>query len=231
MRIPCCHTFLAFTLKFLNFLQAFVGVVVIVYSAYVLSKWNDLDASRPAPWFAYASMGIGILVFCISFIGHIGTEAMSGCCLCFYAILSTLFVLLEVGLVAFITLDHHWQEDILPDPTGELDNLRTFIQENMDVFEWIGIVILTIQVLSLLLAVILRSLVSSQKVDDDIEVDYGYNRSNREPLLTSHSSPAPALNRGDSDIWSSRMREKYGLSSGDLKHNLLDRHTSAEAVK
>ncbi|KAL8504945.1 hypothetical protein ACS0TY_016228 [Phlomoides rotata] len=145
MRIPCCHTFLAFTLKFLNFLQAFVGVVVIVYSAYVLSKWNDLDASRPAPWFAYASMGIGILVFCISFIGHIGTEAMSGCCLCFYAILSTLFVLLEVGLVAFITLDHHWQEDILPDPTGELDNLRTFIQENMDVFEWIGIVILTIQ--------------------------------------------------------------------------------------
>lgn len=33
--------------------------------------------------FIYAFMGIGILVCCITCIGHIGAEAINGCCLCF----------------------------------------------------------------------------------------------------------------------------------------------------
>ncbi|KAI3449852.1 hypothetical protein Pfo_006517 [Paulownia fortunei] len=267
MRTPCCHTFLAFILKFLNFLQAFVGVAIIVYSAYMLNQWNhhhhqfpppdesgirlpadvisplnfasgvvsSLDDelrfnfhSLPAPWFIYAFMAIGILVCCITCIGHFGAEAISGCCLCFYAVLTTIFILLEVGLVAFIALDHHWEKDIPFDPTGELDRLRTFIEDNVDVFEWIGIAILIIQVLSLLFAIILRSLVSGRRVDDDIEGDYGFRSSNREPLRAPYSSQASASTRGDSDIWSSRMREKYGLNSGEAKHSLLNQNPSTD---
>ncbi|KAL0435519.1 UNVERIFIED_CONTAM: Tetraspanin-18, partial [Sesamum radiatum] len=56
-----------------------------------------------------------------------------------YTVLMTIFILLEAGLVAFIALDHHWEKDIPFDPTGELDNLRTFIEDNVDVFEWVGI--------------------------------------------------------------------------------------------
>ncbi|XP_057798209.1 tetraspanin-18 [Salvia miltiorrhiza] len=246
MRTPCSHTFLAFILKFLNFLTAFVGVVIIIYSAYVLNQlqhhqnpfpppnqsgfrpnsgvFNPDDAlssnftSLPAPWFTYAFMGIGILTCFISFIGFIGAEAISGCCLCFYAVLTTIFILSEVGLVTFIALDHQWEKDIPSDPTGEIDTLWTFIKENADVFMWVGIVIVTIQVLSVLLAIVLRSLVSSENEDDDIEGEYGFRKSTREPLLSPYSGQASGSTRGDSDIWSSRMREKYGLNtSSDTK--------------
>ncbi|KAK6164351.1 hypothetical protein DH2020_001215 [Rehmannia glutinosa] len=328
MRTPCCHTFLAFVLKFLNFLQAFVGVAIIVYSAYMLNQWqhhphqfppppdesgNRLPAdvishlnfasgvvsspddalsfnvhSLPAPWFIYAFMGVGILVCCVTCIGHIGAEAINGCCLCFvsfsslsrspfsvslvacveqadnrfisfmivvfatcildlikpqYAVLTTIFILLEVGLVAFIALDHNWKKDIPFDPTGELDSFRTFIEDNVDVFEWVGIAIVATQacfgflfwhtghyeVLSLLFAIILRSLVSGRSVDDDdIEGDSGFRSSTREPLLTPYSGLASGSTRGDSDIWSSRMRDKYGLSGGDAKHSLLNQNPSTD---
>ncbi|KAL3850030.1 hypothetical protein ACJIZ3_011912 [Penstemon smallii] len=267
MRTPCCHTCLAFVLKFLNFLQAFIGISIIIYSAFMLNQWqhhrheispppdsagiqlprdviNSLNSdgivsfndnalhinfhSLPAPWFIYASMGIGILVCCITCIGHIAAEAINGCCLCFYAVLTTIFVLLEVGLVVFIAVDRHWEKDLPFDPTGELDSLRTFIEDNMDVFEWVGIAIVIIQALSLLFAIILRSLVSGQRVDDDIEGDYSFRSNTKEPLLTPYPSQASGPARGDSDIWSSRMREKYRLNSGDAKHNSLNQNPSTD---
>lgn len=49
MRTPCSHTFLAFILKFLNFLQAFIGVVIIVYSAYMLNQWHHHHNPFPPP--------------------------------------------------------------------------------------------------------------------------------------------------------------------------------------
>lgn len=269
MRNPWCHTFVSFILKFLNFLQAFVGVAIIIYSAYLLTQWQhhrdefpppapspsdsevelaaqvinsmnfaygvvsfDRNALRmglhslPAPWFIYGFMGIGILVCCITCIGHIAAEAINGCCLCFYALLSTVFVLLEAGLVAFIALDHHWEKDLPLDQTGELDSLRTFIKDNVDVFDWVGIAIVVIQVLSVLFAVILRSLVSNQRGYDDIEEGNGTQSRAREPLLNTYSSQASGLTKGDSDIWSSRMRKKYGSNSGSSKNDFPNQDAS-----
>ncbi|KAL2488107.1 Tetraspanin-18 [Forsythia ovata] len=188
----------------------------------------------PAPWFIYAFMGVGILICCNTCTGHIAAEAINGCCLCFYALLTTVFVLLEVSLVAFIALDRQWEKDLPFDPTGELDNVRVFIEKNADVFMWVGIAIVIIQVLSLLLATILRSLVSSQRVDHDIEDDYDARSRTREPLLNPHPNQASGSTRGDNkvvhnDIWSSRMREKYGLNSGDAKYNLPHQNSLTDA--
>nr|GEX88958.1 tetraspanin-18-like isoform X1 [Tanacetum cinerariifolium] len=71
--------------------------------------------SIPAPWFIYAFMGLGVILCCISCIGHIAAEAIHGCCLCFYTILKIVLILLELSLVAFIALDHRWAKD-LPEP-------------------------------------------------------------------------------------------------------------------
>ncbi|KAK4441542.1 Tetraspanin-18 [Sesamum alatum] len=253
MRTSSCQTCLAFILKFLNFLQAFVGVAMIIYSSYMLSQWQhgrdefppptpshdvsgiQLSAdvlnhpnlalgdnalrinfhSLPAPWFIYAFMGIGVIICCITCIGNIAAESINGCCLCFYALLTTVFLLLEVGLVALVAFDRHWKKDLPSDRTGELDSVMAFIEDNMDILKWVGIAILIIQALSLLLAMTLRSMVSSRELDDDLESEYDY--SSREPLLIPRPSQACGSPRGDSDIWSSRMRHKYGLNTGDSK--------------
>lgn len=250
MRTPCCHTFLAFMLKFLNFLQTFIGVSMIIYSGYMLDQWHrhhkdfspppavvsfnynalGLDfSSLPTTWFIYGFMGVGISMCFITCIGHFAAEAINGCCLCFYASLSAGFVLLEVSLVAFISLDHQWQKELPFDPTGELESLYAFIKSNMDVFEWVGIVVVVIQVLSILFAIIIRSSVLSQRDDEEIEGDYNFRSGTREPLLHSYPGKASGSPKGDSDIWSSRMREKYGLNGGYAKPSSLNQNSSSDS--
>lgn len=76
------------------------------------------------------------------------------------------------------------------------------------------------QALSLLLAIILRAMVStvsSRRVDDDLEDDYNGRGRTWEPLLNPQSSQGSGSTRGDergyhSDIWSSRIRDKVCVS-------------------
>lgn len=157
-------------------------------------------------------MAVGILVCIVTFIGFIAAEAINGCCLCFYSILKTLLILLEAALVAYIAIDRHWEKDLPYDPTGELSSLRAFIEENIDICKWVGIAVVAVQLLSLLLAMVLRAMVSTPKPELDEEEDDENPRSRTwDPLLGPQGNQAPA---GSSKIenWSSRIREKYGLN-------------------
>ncbi|XP_022004039.1 tetraspanin-18 [Helianthus annuus] len=247
MRKSCCHSCLAFILKFLNIFQLFVGISIILYSVFMLHQWNkhlpdssdavsaafnadrvislgNMIGDSHSPWFIYAFMGIGVMLCCISCIGHIAAEAINGCCLYFYAVLKTLFILLEVALIMFIAFDRHWESDLPLDPTGAIDKFREFVESDVDFCKWIGSTVVVVQVVCLLFAVVLRAMVNLQmKLDeDDIEED-GVVRCNAwEPLLNpnvAQTSVSVNVNGKSfhSDIWSSRMREKYGLGSSNVK--------------
>ncbi|KAJ4969274.1 hypothetical protein NE237_015975 [Protea cynaroides] len=153
----------------------------------------------PSPWFIYSFLGIGFILCSITCIGHIAAEAVNGCCLGFYTRLTTVLMILEAALLAFITFDHQWEKDFPNDPTGELANLRAFIEENFDLCKWIGISLVIIQGLSLLLAMILRAIVSSGSGEDDSsDDDYTVVRSRTwQPLLNPHSSPATGSTLAD----------------------------------
>ncbi|XP_022771390.1 tetraspanin-20-like isoform X2 [Durio zibethinus] len=264
MRPNCCHVSFAFVLKFLNFLQAFVGLSIILYSIWMLDQWNhhvpisppplapspesslpvlfnsrpevgaqaarvfddfavglvsgldngvrlDLSSVKlPASWFIYSFMGVGIVLCCITVIGCVAAESINGCCLCFYTLIKIVLLLIEAALVAFIAIDRHWEKDLPDDPTGELDSLRSFIEGNIDICKWVGISVVIIQALSLLVAIILRAMVSARRRDIDNEDDYD-NIGGRtwEPLLNPQSTAAKGDGRGaHSDIWGSRIRDK-----------------------
>ncbi|CAH8361195.1 unnamed protein product [Eruca vesicaria subsp. sativa] len=259
MRHNCCHVSFASTLKILNFVQAFFGVSIIIYSIWILDQYHrhvpvdpptsssGLDIPRvsespfkshaglmasvvllgssdgdhgfnlrsldlPAPWFIYSFMAVGVLVCIVTIIGFIAAEAINGCCLCFYSILKTLLILLEAALVAFIAIDRHWEKDLPYDPTGELNSLRAFIEENIDICKWVGVAVVVVQLLSLLLAMVLRAMVSPKSSELDDEEDYENPRSRaRDPLLGSQPNQASA-GPSKSENWSSRIREKYGLN-------------------
>lgn len=127
-------------------------------------------------------------------------------------------------MVAFIALDHNWEKVLPYDPTGELNRLKVFIMENADLCKWVGIALLASQVLSLLLAFVLRAMVTTQRTNSDVEDNYTDLRDgNREPLLKTQPGQSSGSAKGEvrtniSDIWSSRMREKYGLHSGNSKY-------------
>ncbi|KAF2292657.1 hypothetical protein GH714_026473 [Hevea brasiliensis] len=137
---------------------------------------------------------------------------------------SRLLILLEAALVAFIAIDRRWKKDLPFDPTGELQSLWSFIGENVGTCKWLGITVITIQALSLLLAIVLLALVSARRTDSECEDDYEHIRGRTwEPLLNQSGQTSGAGNQ--SDVWSSRMREKYGLNNGD-KTNALNQNAS-----
>ncbi|XWS36526.1 hypothetical protein CRYUN_Cryun20dG0092300 [Craigia yunnanensis] len=49
MQPNCCHVSFAFVLKFLNSLQAFVGVSIILYSIWMLDQWSHHVPISPPP--------------------------------------------------------------------------------------------------------------------------------------------------------------------------------------
>ncbi|KAF1880006.1 hypothetical protein Lal_00022133 [Lupinus albus] len=242
MRPNCWHKSITFLIKILNFVQAFIGVLILLYSLWMLNQWNhhipktpfpnsitfsfdshphvfgfDIDSiNLPAPWFIYSFMGIGIVVSCVTFLGCIAAEMINGCCLCFYTLLVTVLLLVEATLVGFIAVHHRWEEDLPVDPTGQLEILLSFIEENLDICKWVGIVVLVIQALSLLLALILRATVSTSRSEFDYEDEYVVQGRIWEPLLNPQSDQPDGSSKVDSranysDIWSSRIREKENL--------------------
>lgn len=66
------------------------------------------------------------------------------------------------------------------------------------------------QALSLLLAIILRSMVSTRKTEYDTEEEVGVRDRTREPLL---NPPANQAAGAHFDLWGARMREKVLCSA------------------
>ncbi|XP_010936082.1 tetraspanin-18 [Elaeis guineensis] len=229
MRPSFGQSCLAVLLKFFNFLQTFVGISILIYSVWVLNRWNrrglDLDLEGlPAPWFICAIMGAGVLLCLIAFTGHIAAEVVNGCCLCFFAVLTIILILLEATLVSILVFDKHWEENLPYDSTEELKRFCAFIKENMDICKWVAVTVIVIQALSLLLAMILRAMVPARRVDYDSDEDFVVIR---RPLLdpqggSSYASTSVGGKGFHSDFWSSQMRQKYGLNQSEFSYNGVD---------
>ncbi|CAA7013959.1 unnamed protein product [Microthlaspi erraticum] len=249
MRHNCCHFSFASTLKILNFVQAFFGVSIIIYSIWMLDQYNrhvpvDPPPSPPTAYldeidfqiFLLRTLGkqredvyeryiqqqeegkglnrgphehSAISDVSISMMTHYLDESFLRTEEDYYSILKTLLILLEAALVAYIAIDRHWEKDLPYDPTGELNSLRAFIEENIGICKWVGVAVLAVQLLSLLLALVLRAMVSTPTPDPDDEEDYENPRNRaRDPLLGSQASAGSSKNEN----WSSRIRERYGLN-------------------
>ncbi|XP_042950373.1 tetraspanin-18-like [Carya illinoinensis] len=95
--------------------------------------------------FIYSFMGVGIILCCITLIGCIFAEVIHGCCLFFYTFLIKILILKEATLVAFIAIDRNWEKDLPIDPTGELESLLSFIEDNSDICKCVGIAVVVIR--------------------------------------------------------------------------------------
>ncbi|KAL6603379.1 hypothetical protein ACP70R_043740 [Stipagrostis hirtigluma subsp. patula] len=223
---PCC---LGFLLKLLAFLQAFAAVSALLYAAWILSRWGrhhhlHLHDLFPDLWFPSAVAAAALFYCLLLLAGYLAAEINNGCCLCFYTIPAMAMILIEAAVAAHIMLNQHWLQALPDDRTGELDNLLSFIHNNLDLCTWAALAIFGTQALSLLLAMILRAMVSAKNADYDSDEDFVVIR---RPLLVAQA-PSPYLpttvdTRGfRPDLWSSRMRQKYGLNSSGTTYGTMD---------
>ncbi|KAJ1260920.1 hypothetical protein BS78_10G268900 [Paspalum vaginatum] len=218
----CC---LGFLLKLLAFLQAFAAVSALLYAAWILSRWarhHQLqlqDLLSQDLWFPSVVMAAGLFYCVLLLAGYLAAEINTGCCLCFYTIPAMAMLLLEAALAAHVTLNQHWIQDLPDDRTGELRNLLSFIHNNLDLCKWSALAIFATQALSLLLAMILRAMLSARTMDYDSDEDFVVIR---RPLLVAQDPPPYLPTTVDTAAFSSRMRHKYGLNTSDYTYNALD---------
>ncbi|KAJ8435282.1 hypothetical protein Cgig2_030037 [Carnegiea gigantea] len=237
MRVNCCHRFLAFNLKFVNFLQLFLGISTIIYSAYLLNRWQNRAPIVPSPpppapvpalppdYFLSlhsnpGSPEVGAQIDPLTLAGKLPSGSDADLMFELYSVHlpapCLVILLLEVALVAFTAIDKQWEKVLPSDPTGELEKLKSFLQENADICKWVGITLLVVQALSVLLSLVLRAMISStQRVDSDVENNYAADGDGiREPLNSQQNQPS-GLTKGEgratlSDIWTTRIRQKNG---------------------
>jgi hypothetical protein len=134
---------------------------------------------------------------------------------------------LQGYIFSFFTLEertktHHIYlflvQDLPDDPTGELDKVQKFVEENLDICKWVALSVVVLEVLGLFFATVLQAVSASTQRDYAIDEDYLAASSSRQPVAnrqpiqaaTPNSTPgAPSEARSPkNDAWSTRMRDK-----------------------
>ncbi|XP_062096681.1 tetraspanin-19-like [Humulus lupulus] len=185
-------------LKVVNSTLGFVGIAMILYGLWMMRVWQrDMedfsfdDVISTTPWFIYTFLGAGVTLCLITCLGHLAATVANGCCLsCYMMILSLL--LLETAIVADILLNSDWEKDLPNDPTGRFNDFKDFVKLNYEILQWIGLIIVLTQGLSILLALILRSIGQNKVYDSDDE-----NSPARLPLIKDVDQPAPYFVDGE----------------------------------
>jgi len=229
----CC---LQSTLKIVNSILTMVGLAMVLYSLWMLNKWNSqenvlrpgsslagrpflglgssfghmyISADLPPPWFIYTFLGMGIFLCFITCSGHVAAETANGHCLSCYMLFVGLLLITEAGVTADVFFNKNWEEDFPDDPTGQFDQVKNFLRENFDICKWVGLTVLILQVLSVLLAMILRAVGPFNGNDDDSDDDYVPSRLDlRQPFLKSsipQTTAPPESRPSQNDGWSRRL--------------------------
>ncbi|KAH9540128.1 hypothetical protein CY35_15G093800 [Sphagnum magellanicum] len=193
----------------------------------------------PVPWFIYAFLGAGIITCLVTCTGHIAAETSHGFCLSCYTCLQVVLLIAQFALAGYLFFDHHWREDIPDDPTGELDKVEAFVEDNLNICKWVALAVVGMEILGLFFAMILRAVSSNaRRTGYDSDDDYLAPRSNgRQPLLNrqvNQSNPptAPGSTADNrpvrNDAWSTRLREKYGLDTSEFPQNPSESRRSVQ---
>lgn len=199
-------------LKLVNSGLGMLGIAMVVYSIWMLRVWlrNEESFQAPIPWFIYTTLGLGVSLCVITCSGHIAGETANGCCLYIYMFFVFLLLVLEAAVTADIFLNHNWEEDFPKDTTGNLDKLKDFIKENIDICKWIGLAVVALQGISILLAMVLKALGPHRERYYESDDEY---LSDRVPLLKNYV-PTQSYVIGDpaygvkSNAWNMRIDSK-----------------------
>ncbi|KAH7545980.1 tetraspanin-19 [Ziziphus jujuba] len=167
----CMQSFL----KVVNSSLGIVGIAMTLYGLWMIRVWqrdmeeegSSFDFKSTAPWFIYTFIGAGVTLCAITCLGHVAAGVANGCCLSCYMVIIFTLLLLETAIAADIFLNSDWEKDLPNDPTGRFNDFKDFVKSNFDIFKWIGLLIVLAQGLSILVAMVLKSIGPTKYYDSD----------------------------------------------------------------
>ncbi|GAB4837258.1 hypothetical protein Ancab_002161 [Ancistrocladus abbreviatus] len=162
-RVRCSRSCLHKSLKVVSLLVNICGVGMIIYSLWLLKKWDEGvaelsssdRAALPRPWFILVCLALGIIV-CLSMLcSHMVANCINKSVLCIYVVSVCSLVLLQGGVVIII----FFKMDMIAELKKYIDNthqaFRSFIMFHLYMCRLFSIVALVAQINVVGLAVIL----------------------------------------------------------------------------
>jgi hypothetical protein len=65
-------------------------------------------------------------------------------------VIQIVLLLVQFAIAGVLFFDSHWHEDLPDDPTGELDKIKEFLEENLDICKWVALSVVVLEVSALL---------------------------------------------------------------------------------
>ncbi|KAH9617368.1 hypothetical protein KSS87_011206 [Heliosperma pusillum] len=146
------------TLKLANSIMLLAGIAILMYSVWIIVVCLRDYQKHHFPWFLWVCIGTGAIFCFTAFIGHIAVARRNNCLLSLYILAVFLLLLAEILVTADVFLNDDWDKDFPKDPTHRFDDFVDFADDNEKVFSFLAILLLFSQVVSFILAMILRTM-------------------------------------------------------------------------
>ncbi|CAL2234387.1 unnamed protein product [Prunus armeniaca] len=153
----CVHT----SMRAVNLFVNLCGVGVIIYSLWLIKKWqvgvSELPSVSyiPKPWFIYTCLGVGMAVCLSTLCGHIVAHRSSSSVLFIYIISIFSLLCLEVFVIVAIFYKMNWQMKLAKFIDKNHIKFKDFLIFHVNMCRLIVILILVPQIKVIVLAAIL----------------------------------------------------------------------------
>ncbi|XP_060673126.1 tetraspanin-19-like isoform X2 [Ziziphus jujuba] len=153
----CLHKWMRGVNMFVNL----CGVAMIIYSLWLLKKWELGVAVLPnvsyipRPWFIYTCLGVGIAVCLSTLCGHMVANCMNDYILCIYTLSIFALLLIEVALVVTIYFRMNWEVQFSKYIDENHEDFRSFVMFHLIMCRLIVITALVPQINVIIVAIIL----------------------------------------------------------------------------
>ncbi|CAL5440555.1 unnamed protein product [Camellia sinensis] len=149
------------SMRIVNVIVNLFGVGIIIYSLWLLKKWNNgvslLPSIRdlPRPWFIYVCLGIGIVVCLSTLSGHMVANCINKSTLAVYIVSIFSVLLIQVGVIVTILFRIDWESQIIKYIHGHYKEFKSFVLFHIVLCRLIAILVLVAQTSVVVLAAIL----------------------------------------------------------------------------
>lgn len=235
MQRGCCEKGFRFLFRVVNVLLILAGLAVFGYSLYLIKEVKDREGNAKEDgkensaveiakhyWFAEASIAFGAWVVLTSTFALLGAKMDKICCLATHVIFSVLALLTEASVAVTFYFNKGWDVNHLAplDETGTYKELRKIIREHLKVSLYVGLAVIVLQTLSVMFACVVWGYYTGREEEEDEEHEIW-----RRPFIQQNSREPEGGSTGDKSEkqkdhpWNKRMREKYGMDTGNLTYD------------
>ncbi|XP_068652948.1 tetraspanin-19-like [Aristolochia californica] len=158
--VTCTRCCLSILTKSVNVVLTCCGIVMILYSLWLLKRWKagvaDLEAIAmlSKPWFIYTFLGVGIILCLSSLFGQMVSKHNSHTALSIYIVAICSTVILQGVLIVVIFFKTNWKA-MLPDYIFAGDtNFKNFLSFHVKICRLIGVTMLLAQVNVVVLTIV-----------------------------------------------------------------------------